>query len=163
MNGIFALVCAIVLSLRISRVFGQVDCSCGSSVEKWQCTDDDGNTFQGGKPGYTTCVEERSDIWDNVLDCKYCYKCTGSAALGECECDVQENCTDVFIICGVIILILGIAFLIWQGFILMKFFQADGEWKDVWRICGCFILGLVCVIIGLLMIADQGLWFGIFS
>eukprot|EP01084_Bolivina_argentea_P015756 29521_1 len=147
----------------IQTVFSQVDCSCGTTLEKWQCTRNDGSVVKGGEGGFQECVDERNDLWDSPVNCVYCYKCVGSGGLGECECDVQENCSDVFIIVGIILIILGIIFMIWQGFILYKFFHADGECKDVWKICGCFIIGLVCLIIGILMVADQSLWFGVFS
>ena len=147
----------------ILLVKGQVDCSCGSSVTEWQCTDFDGNVFQGGQAGFQDCVAERDDLWDSQVDCVYCYKCTGSGGLGRCECNVQSECSDVFIIVGIILIILGVIFLIWQGFILWKFFHADGECKDVWKICGCFIIGLACLIVGILMVADQSLFFGIFT
>ena len=87
----------------------------------------------------------------------------GSGGLGECECDVQENCSSAFVIVGIIMIVLGVGFMIWQGFILYKFFNADGECKDVWKLCGCFLVGLTCLIIGITMVADQAIWYGIFS
>lgn len=144
-------------------VYGQVDCSCGTSITDWQCTDFDGNVYVGGNAGYSECIDERDDLWESEVDCKYCFKCVGSGGLGECECDVQQNCSSVFIIVGIIMIVLGVGFMIWQGFILYKFFKADGECKDVWKLCGCFLVGLACLIIGITMVADQSLWYGIFS
>ena len=156
------LLSSFIIFCSISTVLSQIDCTC-TNDEDWQCTDYDGNTYTAQQAGYSECVDERSDIWVERANCKYCYKCVGSAGSGGCECDVQENCEDTIIIVGIILLILGILFMLWQGFILYRFFSQDGEMKDVWRICGCFVLGLVLIIIGITMIADQSLWFGIFS
>ena len=49
------------------------------------------------------------------VDCVYCYKCVDSGGLGRCECNVRDECSDVFIIVGIILIILGVIFLIWQG------------------------------------------------
>mmetsp|Transcript_9595 Transcript_9595/g.15442 ORF Transcript_9595/g.15442 Transcript_9595/m.15442 type:complete len:162 (-) Transcript_9595:256-741(-) len=153
----------VIYVLQLLLLRAQVDCSCGSSPTEWRCTSKNGTQYQGGEDGYSQCVSSRSDIWESQVNCVYCYKCTGNAGLGECECDERQNCSDVFVIVGIILIILGIIFLIWQGFILWRFYVADGECKDVWKICGCFIIGLICLIIGILMVADQALWFGAFS
>ena len=156
-----AIIC-IVGSWLALCVYGQTDCTCPSAVTGWQCTDNEGNVYYGGNAGYEECVQDRSDLWNGVLDCKYCYKCLDSG-IADCECDVQENCDDVFTVVGVIFIVLGVIFMLWQGFILYRFFNADGEVKDVWKLMGCFVVGLACLIIGILMVADQALWYSTFT
>lgn len=151
-----------IIFCSISAVWSQIDCTC-TNAEDWQCTDYDGNVYQALEAGFGDCVEERSDLWKSRVNCVYCYKCIGSAGAGGCECDVQENCQDTFIIVGIILIILGLIFMLWQGLIFYRFFAQDNELKDIWRICGCFVVGLICLICGILMVADQGLWYGIFS
>ena len=122
-KGCFTLLAFI---LAIFQTSAQVDCSCGTSVTEWQCTDYNGTTYQGGQAGYQDCVSSRSDIYDSQVDCTYCYKCTGSGSLGRCECDSSYNCSDlgsaaaaisaviiVFIVIGVICCLICGGGIIW--------------------------------------------------
>eukprot|EP01084_Bolivina_argentea_P040426 74723_1 len=108
------IILALYVILWPTTVLSQVDCSCGTTIADWQCTDNSGSTYVGGTDGFTDCIDERDDIWEGETDCKYCYKCTDGSGLGTCECDNASNCSDVFLIVGIILIILGIIFLIWQ-------------------------------------------------
>mmetsp|Transcript_43888 Transcript_43888/g.72493 ORF Transcript_43888/g.72493 Transcript_43888/m.72493 type:complete len:164 (-) Transcript_43888:221-712(-) len=158
----WTLVTAVLLQL-CSFCSAQIDCTCTSETNNWQCTFEDGTTVDGTDFNFKTCVDERDDLWESTVDCKFCYKCTGSAGIGTCECDTSGNCNSTYYIIGIVFVVVGIIFMIWQGIILFRFFAADGEWKDVWKVCGCFIIGLVLLIIGIILLASPDTFYGVFS
>ena len=69
----------------------EADCECGSTPTDWQCTDNNGTTYLGGQAGFQFCVNQRSDIWRNGIDCVYCDICSNSAWM-KCQCGTATEC-----------------------------------------------------------------------